>query len=43
PLYQAAQKGNTECLKLLLDTPGIDVNKAKTKDWTPLSAAAFKY
>ncbi len=38
PLYRAAENGHAECGELLLDAPGIDVNK---KDWlgrTPLSA-----
>ncbi len=42
-LFIAAWKGNTEIVRLLLDTPGIDINthRAETGD-TPLIAAAKK-
>lgn len=41
PLYWAARYGLTECVRLLLAAPGIDVNKEGGKyDMTPLCAAA---
>ena len=42
PLVLAAQKGHPECVRLLLNTPEIDVNKANSDDRTPLSFAAEK-
>ena len=42
PLVLAAQKGHTECVRLLLAAPGIDVNKANKDGTTPLSWAAQK-
>ena len=40
PLSWAANKGHTECVRLLLAAPGIDVNKPDKNGWTPLSWAA---
>ena len=34
------QKGHTQIVKLLLNTPGVDVNKKNTKGKTPLYNAA---
>ncbi|MDO4751970.1 MAG: ankyrin repeat domain-containing protein [Akkermansia sp.] len=39
-LYQAADNGRTEIVKLLLAAPGIDVNKANKAGETPLYRAA---
>ena len=39
PLIRAATYGHTECVRLLLATPGIDVNKADKGGNTPLSLA----
>ena len=39
PLYWAADKGDTECVKLLLAAPGIDVNKADKYGYTSLYRA----
>ena len=35
PLYKAAEKCNVQAVKLLLQTPGIDVNKPDNKGVTP--------
>ena len=40
PLSQAAEKGHSECVKLLLAAPGIDVNKSDDDGQTPLYRAA---
>ena len=37
PLYRAASKGHTECVKLLLAAPGIDIS-----NWNALSIAVLK-
>lgn len=39
-LILAAQKGRTECVSVLLNTPGIDVNKVDVDGWTALYWAA---
>ena len=35
PLYKAAEKCNVQAVKLLLQSPGIDVNKPDNKGVTP--------
>ncbi len=40
PLSWAAAQSHTECVRLLLAAPGIDVNKASKNGWTPLHMAA---
>ncbi len=40
PLHRAAENGHTECVKLLLAAPGIDVNKPDDDGETPLYRAA---
>ena len=34
------QKGHTEIVRLLLKTPGVDVNVKTNNGWTPLHSAA---
>ncbi len=41
PLFWAIKLKRTACLKLLLATPGIDVNKENGLGWTPLAEAAM--
>ncbi len=42
PLYWAAKDGHTECVKLLLAAPGIDLDKKDSDGWTPLRHAENK-
>ena len=42
PLYLAAWRGHTECLRLLLTTPGIKVNTISETDIPPLCAATYQ-
>ena len=42
PLIIASIKGLAEIVRLLLDVPGIDVNKGDSDGWTPLHWASYK-
>ncbi|WP_369686151.1 ankyrin repeat domain-containing protein [Photobacterium leiognathi] len=39
-LHAAAQEGHLDCIKALLEAPGIDVNKVNEDGYTALHAAA---
>ena len=42
PLHWAAINGHTECVRLLLSAPRIDINKASNNGVTPLYSAEIK-
>ena len=42
PLYTATEKGHVDIVKLLLDVPGIDINKKLKGKFSPLMKAKKK-
>ena len=41
-LHTAAEEGNIECVKLLLDCPGLLVNKETNEGYTAIAMAVYR-